>query len=694
MNVSPVKDSKGNWKISSGGNEINEERRQERPVRREGRREDNYGKSYSEDKVKTFSLYKVNPENISKQEEKATSNLIKKNPGKTVAKVLTYNLSGGEEEEINGENLSVSLQIAPLRGAPRTIKPTKKKVESLRERKATTPDGKRKIIETILTKNIKKKRDEEKTKEGFGSKRKLKEPKEGKETIDNIEMQGWHKQDTERSPRDVQEDEEEEEEEKEEKQNEKPMNFKKSRSQNFDEVSEARKDRKIQGKIDRSKESLALGTTPKKNIASGTREVKEGVALVRSNKKTEQLARMGDKEKEMMNSKREQAYKEFMLRMNFSFNVTIRLPVEKTFTSYKYFLGKGNNSIMIRAMMKQRWWWTQVENKEASDLNFMWTQLKQNKFIEGLKMTRKTPFETLEGSGISSHGNGNDTTAQTITTLESMTECESDTTEGENKTITKKGKKPHGNKPGKRGLRVTGSISKGHDESTQSALQLLFTSNEITLMNSLGDGKGNMPLYPEDYEEIGKLRKGPPSQVIQDPSTMKMCNHLESNFHLANKKALLWNMKSYYEAMKENVFDYLPLTFHVRKGFEDKEYQKFLEYYNNREVEIQEQEKLLQENKEAKKTVKKLRNLWIVKPGENTNRGIGIHVCNELSQINEIIATTEGNSNEKKRTYLIQQYLDRPFLYNKRKFDIRCYILMTCINGIMKGKIISLIQGT
>jgi len=336
-------------------------------------------------------------------------------------------------------------------------------------------------------------------------------------------------------------------------------------------------------------------------------------------------------------------------------------------------------------MMKQRWWWTQVENKEASDLNFMWTQLKQNKFIEGLKMTRKTPFETLEGSGISSHGNGNDTTAQTITTLESMTECESDTTEGENKTITKKGKKPHGNKPGKRGLRVTGSISKGHDESTQSALQLLFTSNEITLMNSLGDGKGNMPLYPEDYEEIGKLRKGPPSQVIQDPSTMKMCNHLESNFHLANKKALLWNMKSYYEAMKENVFDYLPLTFHVRKGFEDKEYQKFLEYYNNREVEIQEQEKLLQENKEAKKTVKKLRNLWIVKPGENTNRGIGIHVCNELSQINEIIATTEGNSNEKKRTYLIQQYLDRPFLYNKRKFDIRCYILMTCINGIMKG---------
>ena len=29
--------------------------------------------------------------------------------------------------------------------------------------------------------------------------------------------------------------------------------------------------------------------------------------------------------------------------------------------------------------------------------------------------------------------------------------------------------------------------------------------------------------------------------------------------------------------------------------------------------------------------------------------------------------------------------MDRPFLYNKRKFDIRCYILISCINGIFRG---------
>jgi tubulin--tyrosine ligase len=38
-----------------------------------------------------------------------------------------------------------------------------------------------------------------------------------------------------------------------------------------------------------------------------------------------------------------------------------------------------------------------------------------------------------------------------------------------------------------------------------------------------------------------------------------------------------------------------------------------------------------------------------------------------------------------KRTYIVQQYIDRPFLYKKRKFDIRCFILLTRVNGRFKG---------
>jgi len=35
--------------------------------------------------------------------------------------------------------------------------------------------------------------------------------------------------------------------------------------------------------------------------------------------------------------------------------------------------------------------------------------------------------------------------------------------------------------------------------------------------------------------------------------------------------------------------------------------------------------------------------IWIVKPGENTNRGCGIQVCRELPQIKEIIQNTTVN---------------------------------------------------
>lgn len=60
------------------------------------------------------------------------------------------------------------------------------------------------------------------------------------------------------------------------------------------------------------------------------------------------------------------------------------------------------------------------------------------------------------------------------------------------------------------------------------------------------------------------------------------------------------------------MMDFMPLTFHIRDGSEDPEFKKF-------ELEFQAS---LKRNKNS---------LWIVKPGENSNRGNGISVCSMIS---------------------------------------------------------------
>ena len=51
-----------------------------------------------------------------------------------------------------------------------------------------------------------------------------------------------------------------------------------------------------------------------------------------------------------------------------------------------------------------------------------------------------------------------------------------------------------------------------------------------------------------------------------DTYPVKLANKIEDNYHLCNKKALLVNMKNYYEAIGEDPFAALPVTFHVKEG--------------------------------------------------------------------------------------------------------------------------------
>ena len=155
----------------------------------------------------------------------------------------------------------------------------------------------------------------------------------------------------------------------------------------------------------------------------------------------------------------------------------------------------------------------------------------------------------------------------------------------------------------------------------------------------------------------------PSFTTSSNKSSQKITNHFEGHYHLSNKKAMFINMQRYYQLNDEDPFLVLPLTFHVRNGIEDVEFENFTKHYKK------------------VKNSKKGKNVWIIKPGEYSNRGCGIHIMQDYNDIKEFIAS---NSN-KFHTYILQKYIEKPLLINKRKFDIRMFGMLTSVNGILKG---------
>ena len=103
-------------------------------------------------------------------------------------------------------------------------------------------------------------------------------------------------------------------------------------------------------------------------------------------------------------------------------------------------------------------------------------------------------------------------------------------------------------------------------------------------------------------------------------------NRISKNYHLANKKNLFLNLKKYYLALDKDPNDYIPMTYLIKKGTDDESFKSFL----------------LQ--------TKHLKNIcWIIKPGENTNRGRGIKLCNGFT---ELITYMKRH---KRRSYIVQR---------------------------------------
>lgn len=196
------------------------------------------------------------------------------------------------------------------------------------------------------------------------------------------------------------------------------------------------------------------------------------------------------------------------------------------------------------------------------------------------------------------------------------------------------------------------------------------THSEVRLPALLDGKKSSKAIVDTEREKSGiALISAAAVTLSPVPSGVpfRLYNRIERNYHLTTKRRLFLNMRNYYAVAGLEVFAHLPLTFLITQGESDPEFARFRKYFSENETETG-------QNKP------KSHNLWIIKPGENTNCGHGIHVSSSLSEIESLIS-----SSAPKRSLIVQKYLEKPLLVHKRKFDIRCYGLCTSFNGHIQG---------
>lgn len=72
-------------------------------------------------------------------------------------------------------------------------------------------------------------------------------------------------------------------------------------------------------------------------------------------------------------------YRDFLWKINFSNSLFVEPELDGD-KPYRVFIGKGNNSMLIRGLLKRRFWWVIVDRPENA--HFLWTQLKNPDIIK------------------------------------------------------------------------------------------------------------------------------------------------------------------------------------------------------------------------------------------------------------------------------------------------------------------------
>ena len=137
------------------------------------------------------------------------------------------------------------------------------------------------------------------------------------------------------------------------------------------------------------------------------------------------------------------------------------------------------------------------------------------------------------------------------------------------------------------------------------------------------------------------------------------CNHLQGVTSIAHKTKLTETIMKFAKLRKVDPFTIIPKTWMIRLRTAEHDIERILT---------------------ARKGIDWKREPVIVKPGENTNRGVGITMGYSPEEAFQS-ALSLLRSQKGVHCIIIQSYITNPLLYKKRKFDIRCYGLVVKYGG-------------
>jgi hypothetical protein len=96
-------------------------------------------------------------------------------------------------------------------------------------------------------------------------------------------------------------------------------------------------------------------------------------------------------------SKKLKNFLDFLFKINYSNNIYVPFELarpDEAAPKYKAFLGKGNNCLLVKSLMKRRFWWELVDQPDTSSVQFFWTQnILDNIHASQQESQRVTPSE-------------------------------------------------------------------------------------------------------------------------------------------------------------------------------------------------------------------------------------------------------------------------------------------------------------